>query len=187
MGRQGQIRGFRKRRRNQGDVGVACSDKSLVIMHLNANGLSEESVYDISSAADSKDVNVICVTETHFRKEQNIVHHEIPGYNVFEARRSDISEDKGGGGLAVYCRDNGPLYKLHSPSIRNPRCAFVNNERLWVLCETQAYKTAICCIYMGFNQEDGRHEEWNQLIYATISEEQNDLRRRGFRVCVWPF
>ena len=184
MGRQGQIRGFRKRRRNQGDVGVACSDKSLVIMHLNANGLSEESVYDISSAADSKDVNVICVTETHFRKEQNIVHHEIPGYNVFEARRSDISEDKGGGGLAVYCRDNGPLYKLHSPSIRNPRCAFVNNERLWVLCETQAYKTAICCIYMGFNQEDGRHEEWNQLIYATISEEQNDLRRRGFRVCV---
>ena len=184
MGRKTSTKNFRKRKRQSDNVGVACSDSELIIMHLNANGLSEESIFDIATAADSKSVNIVCVTETHLRREQNIVHHEIPGFNVFETRRSDVSEDKGGGGIAIYCRNDGPLFKLHSPAINNPLCAFVNNERLWVLCETKSYKTAVCCIYMGCNNADDRHEVWNQLIYATVSEEQNDLRRRGFRVCI---
>ena len=184
MGRKTSVKNFRKRKRLNGDVGVASRERNLTIMHLNCNGLTEETIHDLTCAASSKSVNVICLTETHLRREQNIVHHNIDGFNLFESRRSDISEEKGGGGLAVYCRDDGPLFKLHNPSIMNPMCAFVNNERIWVLCETQAYKTAICCVYMGCQNEDNRHEEWNQLIYATISEEQNDLRRKGYRVCI---
>ena len=99
-------------------------------MHLNCNSLTEETIHDLTCAASSKSVNVICLTETHLRREQNIVHHTIDGFNLFESRRSDVSEDKGGGGLAVYCRDDGPLFKLHNPSILNPMCAFVNNEEL---------------------------------------------------------
>ena len=184
MGRKGSVKCFRKRKRVQGDVGVADQEKELTICHLNANGLNEESVHDLTVAASNRNVNVICVSETKFRREQNIVHQAIDGFNLFETRRSDVSEDKGGGGLAVYCRDNGPLFKLHSPTIRNPVCAFVNNERIWVLCETQSFKTAICCAYLGCNNDDNRHEEWNQLIYTTIGEEQNDLRRKGYRVCL---
>ena len=178
------MRNFRKRKRAQGDVGVAQQENELTICHLNVNGLSEESVHDLANAACNRNVKVICVSETKFRREQNIVHQSIEGFNLFETRRSDVSEDKGGGGLAVYCRDNGPLFKLHSPPIRNPLCAFVNNERIWVLCETQSFKTAICCAYLGCNTDDNRHEEWNQLIYTTIGEEQNDLRRKGYRVCI---
>ena len=165
-------------------MGVACKENELTIMNLNANGLSETSVHDLINAAEARNVKVIAVTESHFRLEQNIIHHDIPGFNKFEARRSNVSEDKVGGGIVIYCRTDGPLFKLHSPAIKNPMSAFVNNERLWVLCETQSYKTAICCVYMGCHYDDGRHEVWNQLIYATISEEQNDLRRKGFRVCI---
>ena len=161
-----------------------CKQSELTIMHLNVNGLSETSVHDLSAAVEARNVNVLAVTESHFRREENIAHHDIPGFTKFEARRSNVSEDKGGGGIVVYCRNDGPLFKLHSPAIKSPMSAFVNNERLWVMCETQSFKTAICCVYMGCHYDDGRHEEWNQLIYATISEEQNDLRRRGFRVCV---
>ena len=163
---------------------MMCRENELTIMHINANGLSETSVHDLSIAAESRNVKVLAVTESHFRREENQIHHDIPGFTKFEARRSNISEDKGGGGIVVYCRNDGPLYKLHAPIIKNPMSAFVNNERLWVLCETQSFKTAICCVYMGCHYDDGRHDEWNQLIYATISEEQNDLRRSGFRVCV---
>ena len=184
MARKGSARGFRKRKREQGDVGVACEKKDLTIMHLNANGLSEETVYDVASAAAVKDVGIIAISETHFRREQNIIHHNIEGYNLFEPRRSDASEDKGGGGIAIYCQSNGPLFKVHSPAIKNPVCAFVNNERIWVLSETKAFKTAICCVYMGCNYNDDRNDEWNNLIYTTIGEEQNDLRRQGFRVCI---
>ena len=184
MGRKTSVRSFRKRKRAQGDVGVAQQENELTICHLNVNGLSEESVHDLANAACNRNVKVICVSETKFRREQNIVHQSIEGFNLFETRRSDVSEDKGGGGLAVYCRVDGPLFKLHSPIIRNPLCAFVNNERIWVLCETQSFKTAICCVYLGCTYDDNRHDEWNQLIYSTISEEQNDLRRKGYRVCV---
>ena len=161
-----------------------CKESELTIMHLNVNGLSETSVHDLTAAVEARNVKVLAVTESHFRREENINHHDIPGFTKFEARRSNVSEDKGGGGIVVYCRDDGPLFKLHSPAIKNPMSAFVNNERLWVVCETQSFRTAICCVYMGCHYDDGRHDEWNQLIYATISEEQNDLRRRGFRVCV---
>ena len=184
MGRKSTVRNFKRRRQARGDVGVASRENELTIMTLNVNGLTESSIHDLTNAAEDRNVKVICCTETHFRKEQNQIHHSIPGFNMFETRRSDVSGDKAGGGIIVYCRDNGPLYKLHNPTIQNPMSAFVNNERMWVLCETQSYKTAICCVYMGCQYEDNRHDNWNQLIYATISEEQYDLRQRGFRICI---
>ena len=44
MGRKTSVRSFRKRKRAQGDVGVAQQENELTICHLNVNGLSEESV-----------------------------------------------------------------------------------------------------------------------------------------------
>ena len=37
---------------------------------------------------------------------------------------------------------------------------------------------------LGCNYNDDRNDEWNNLIYTTIGEEQNDLRHQGFRVCI---
>ena len=87
------MRNFRRRKRKQGDVGVACQENQLTVCHLNANGLSEESVHDLSYAATIRNVKVICVTETKFRREQNIVHHSIEGFKLFETRRSDAGRD----------------------------------------------------------------------------------------------
>ena len=78
---------------------MMCRENELTIMHINANGLSETSVHDLSIAAESRNVKVLAVTESHFRREENQIHHDIPGFTKFEARRSNISEDKGGGGI----------------------------------------------------------------------------------------
>ena len=37
---------------------------------------------------------------------------------------------------------------------------------------------------LGCNYNDDRNDEWNNLIYTTLGEEQNDLRHQGFRVCI---
>merc|ERR1711934_1034961 len=112
MGRKSSVRNFRKRKRAQGDVGVMHQENELTICHLNVNGLNEESIHDLANAASNRNVKVICVSETKFRREQNIIHHSIEGFNLFESRRSDVSEDKSGGGLAVYCRDGLVLHQL---------------------------------------------------------------------------
>ena len=76
------MRNFRKRKRARGDIGVVQQESELTICHLNVNGLSEESVHDLANAASNRNVKVICVTETKFRLEQNIVHHNIEGFNL---------------------------------------------------------------------------------------------------------
>ena len=79
---------------------------------------------------------------------------------MFEARRSDVSGDRDGGGIAVYCKTtDGLIYlvisryldisSLHDPNIDNLDFVRVKNERLWVLCETQGCKTAFCAVYLG--------------------------------------
>ena len=141
MGRTSSIKNFKRRLRARRDVGVADQQSEFTLLHLNCNGLSETSVYDLSQAATTLNANVICVTESHFRREQQIDHHDIEGFNKFEARRSSVAEDKGGGGLVVYCRSDGPIFRKHAPPIQNTQYMFVNNERLWVLCETRN-----CCV-----------------------------------------
>ena len=117
---------FKKRYALRQDVGYVEKKSSLCVMSLNVNGLTQSSVHDIEAAVNERKVDIVAVTETKFRLEENPVHHHISGYKSFETRRSDVAEDRGGGGIIVYYRE-GLNVKQHSPPINNPLSSFVNS------------------------------------------------------------
>ena len=172
---------FRKRKAMHHDVGYIEKKSNLCVMALNVNGLSTSSVNDIQATVEAKKVDLVSITETKFRLEESPDHHVIPGYKFFEARRSNVAEDKGGGGILVYYRE-GLSVKKHSPLINSQMSAFVNNERLWTLVHGNKYKTAVCTVYVACQYDDDRNSNWNQLLYACIRKEQAELRGKGYRI-----
>jgi exonuclease III len=178
------VGGFRHRRRLRGDLGIVNKCVKVAMMHLNANGLGQISVQDVNNACTRDNLMVAAITETHFRSEQSLDHHIIPGYKTFESRRSDVAGDKPGGGVLIYCKESeGIVFRQHTPDISSPDCAFVDRERCWVIFETPGFKTAVCAVYMGCQYSDNRHTLWNTRIYSVIMQEQADLRKKGFRIC----
>ena len=174
---------FKKRKALRQDVGYVEEKSNLSVMALNVNGLTESSIHDIEAAIESKKSDLIAVTETKFRLEENPDHHNIQGYKFFEARRSNVAEDKGGGGIIVYYRE-GLSVTRHSPPIDGQLSAFVNNERLWTIVKGNIYKTAVCTVYCACQYDDDRNSNWNQLLYACIRKEQAELRKQGYRILV---
>merc|ERR1719341_3143430 len=69
---------FRKRKALKQDIGYVEKKSNLCIMALNVNGLTQSSIHDIEAAASSKRVDIVAVTETKFRLEENPDHHKIP-------------------------------------------------------------------------------------------------------------
>ena len=181
--RKTSVFNFKKRRALRQDIGYVEKKSNLCVMSLNVNGLTQSSIHDIEAAVVSKRVDLVTVTESKFRLEENPDHHMIPGFKTFEARRSDVAEDKGGGGIIVYYRE-GLSVTRYSPPIACQMSAFVNNERLWTIVEGNKYKTAVCTVYCACQYDDDRNSNWNQLLYARIREEQADLRRKGYRILV---
>ena len=174
---------FKKQRALKHDVGYVEKKSSLCVMSLNVNGLTESSIHDIRASIEAKKVDIVSISETKFRLEESPDHHKIEGFNSFEARRSDVAEDKGGGGIIVYYRE-GLSVTRYSPPIAGQMSAFVNNERLWAVVEGNKYKTAVCTVYCACQYDDDRNSNWNQLLYARIREEQAELRRKGYRILV---
>ena len=74
---------FKKRRALRQDIGYVEKKSNLCVMSLNVNGLTQSSIHDIEAAASSKRVDIVAVTETKFRLEENPDHHKIPGFNFF--------------------------------------------------------------------------------------------------------
>ena len=181
--RRTSVYNFKKRRALRQDVGYIEKKANLCVMSLNVNGLTQSSIHDIEAAIASKRVDIVTVTETKFRLEENPVHHKIPGFKTFEARRSDVAEDKGGGGIIVYYRE-GLSVTRYSPPIACQMSAFVNNERLWTVVEGNKFKTAVCTMYCACQYDDDRNSNWNQLLYSRVREEQAELRRKGYRILV---
>ena len=174
---------FRKQKALKRDVGYVEKRSKLCVMALNVNGLTQSSVHDIEAAIEAKKVDIVSVTETKFRLEEDPDHHLIPGFKFFEARRSNVAEDKSGGGILVYYRE-GLSVTHYSPVINSQLSAFVNNERLWTIVEGNKYKTAVCTVYCACQYDDDRNSNWNQLLYACIRDEQAELRRKGYRILV---
>ena len=70
--------------------------------------------------------------ETKRRLEECDIDVTIPGYSVHEALRSNVAEDKDGGGIALYTKlSDGLMFKRHTPDIN------------------QSSKTAVCGVYLG--------------------------------------
>ena len=70
----------------------------------------------------------------------------------------------------------------HSPDIVDREDHFVNKERFWVKTHSASTKTAVCGAYYGCQSADDRHAWWNDAMFATIHEEEAELRAQGYRI-----
>ena len=144
----------------------------LTIGFLNTNGLSDTSLDDLRRAVVSKDLDVLGLVETKYRQEEWHKRIEIQGYECHEVRRSSANGDRAGGGIAVLTRKkSGLVFKPYSPTISSEQLAYVNNERLWLTYGSGTGRTAICVLYLGFQDSTDRHGQWNDGIFAVLEEE----------------
>ena len=170
---------FRKTRATRKALGVINRKQTLSLLYFNARGLSQSSLSDIKVALERKKSRCCHCS----RNASSFTECSIDDYKVFETRRSDVAEDKCGGGISVYCKTSeGLMFKRFSPIIEEENLVFVDKERLWILCDSVGFKTAICGVYMGCQFTDNRNDSWNSRIYSVIMREQADLRRKGYRI-----
>ena len=156
--------------------------KFLRVACLNVDGWSEQSRFDVLAAIESKHVDVFSLVETHARREDK-EELKIPGFEVFQCTRQEATSDKKGGGIACLVRKSaGVKFKKLTPNIPRADLNYVANERLWVTYQSQHGKTAICTVYLGFYNRDGRHYNWNKGILEVLAEEVRELRESGHRV-----
>ena len=58
----------------------------------------------------------------------------------------------------------------------------MNKKRLWITYNSKAGKTAVCCLYMGFQNSTDSHGQWNDDIFSVVSSEVFDLHTLGYWV-----
>ena len=164
-------------------VGVLDRKQSLNLALLNVDGLSSSTFEDVHSVIQQKSLDLCILLETKRREEEIGSDISIPGYTLKEIRRSDAAEDKAGGGIAYYTKQqDGLIFKEHSPPIANPTLHYVRNERFWVTIDSLMMKTAICGVYLGCQHPDDRHGQWNDGLLQVLQDESAALRAKGYRV-----
>ena len=158
---------------------------SLKASFLNVDGLSEAKLADITSTVLSTSPDIFFLLETKRRFEEIGIDISVPGYELSEFRRSDLSGDRAGGGIAVYTKNTGGLlFKSYTPAIAHSDFEFVQNERFWVTVDSMNCKTAICGVYMACQLNGDVHGEWNDRLYWVLHQECEVLRSEGYRVVV---
>ena len=165
------------------NLGVIGNKGKLKTCFLNVDGLNDVTFEGVKTTVDSKKPDMVFLVETKRRCETTNIDINIPNYTLHEACRSDIANDKDGGGIAVFTKvSDGIVFKRYTPDIPDLNAAFVANERVWVTVESQSCKTAVCGLYMGCQFGDDRNADWNNTIYQTLQHESFTLRSQGYRV-----
>ena len=169
-----------------GHAGAMEKKMTTVIGFLNVNGYNTKTMVDVNLAIGRKGVDIFCLAETKLRKEDRMKIFK-EDFEVFETRREDCNnkgeKDRNGGGLAILAKKKeGVVYKRYQPQIAKAELGYVEKERLWITYESQSSKTAVCCVYMGFQAEDDRHKVWNEGILQVLGDEIFKLRGKGFRI-----
>ena len=185
QGKQIKQNNLRRTRDGGGEEGVVRRRNSLGIGMLNLDGVKEQGMMNIGEAINKKELDVFCMIETKLVKEDR-KKIEKEGFDVFEQRREKANNDKKGGGLAILMRKKaGVAFKRFHPVIQDPRLAYVEKERMWITYDSQGGKTAICCVYMACNENQGIScVDWNEGIYKVLSAEIFKLRGQGYRITI---
>ena len=166
-------------------VGVVERKGNLKCAMLNVDGLSPSTLEDIKEVFVKKQPDLCYILESKRREEDIGIDIAIDGYAFHEVRRSDVSGDKGGGGLVCYTRIvDGVVFQEYKPDIGDPDKHFVAKERMWMKTESSVLKTAICGAYFGCQTVDDKYGCWNEAMYDTLHEEVTLLKNQGFRVVV---
>ena len=101
--------------------------ENIKVMMLNARGLDDVTEHNTISLIRNQKPEVMGIIETHLREEDGSRKICVPeGYMKVEVRRSDLDDDKNGGGIMVlYKRAQGVRIeekKLLIPTLMDPSC-----------------------------------------------------------------
>ena len=163
---------------------LRCKD-DLKSSFINIDGLTDAKLEDVTSTVLSRSPDLFFLLETKRREEEIGTDISVPGYDVTEIKRSDVSGDRPGGGIAFYTKNTaGLLFKRHSPNIPHADLEYVQNERFWVTLDSLQCKTAICGVYVACQLSRDQHGTWNEGIYWVLRQECIALRSAGYRVQV---
>ena len=171
---------LQKLRRRQEDEEVEPTrKKSVGIGLLNLGGMTTQGMEDVKRMVQLKDLDVLCLVETHVRKEDK-EGVEVPGFQSHECRRE--GNEKKGGGLAILTRSGDMVFSRLQPSVKSIEYEYVTRERMWVTYSSKHGKTAVCCIYLACSNKDKSHVAWNRGILEVVGEEVFKLRGKGYRI-----
>ena len=126
------------------------------------------------------------ILETHLREEDGSRKVSFPeGYMKVEVRRSDLDDDKNGGGIMVlYKRAQGVRIEEKKLKIRGQENQFVKNERVWMSIKTKTDKLAVGFVYVAAENRSEKNKEkfdrWNDSIYTVLEDDMKKLRREGY-------
>ena len=163
--------------------GVAEVKKSLRFALLNVDGLGPGTFHDVVDTVNKKQPDLCILLETKRRFEDLSRDITIDGYDLTEITRSNVANDRAGGGLAFYTkRGDGLIFEPHCPDIPDASHSFVAKERYWVTVKTAESKTAVCGLYLGCQYQDNRFSSWNDMIYLVVQIEAAILRAQGYRI-----
>ena len=168
-----RMSGRKPQRKNVGDISELTRKRSVGIGLLNLQGKSEKGVEDLKRMVEMKDLQIMCLVETHVRKEDKDG-IEIPGFNSHQCLRE--GNEKRGGGLAILTRRGGIVFSRYQPSVKALELAYVAKERMWVTYSCQQEKTAVCCIYLACANKENSHVAWNKGILDVVRDEIFQLR-----------
>ena len=162
--------------------------ENIKVMMINARGFDEVTEHDVVSLIKNQKPEILGVLETHLREEDGSRKVDTPeGYSKFEVRRSDLDDDKDGGGLMVmYKKTQGIKIEEKKLKIRKKENNFVAKERAWLTVKTKTDKLAVGFVYVAaenrseINKE--RFNKWNDAIYEVLDEDIRKLRNEGFKI-----
>ena len=163
------------------------TERIKIVLH-NARGFDALTEHDTVNLIKSQKPEVVGILETHLREEDGTRKVNTPeGYSKIEVRRSDLADDKDGGGIMViYKRAQGIKIEQKNLKIRKKENIFVEKERIWVSVKTKEEKLAVGFVYMAAENraEKNRVEfnRWNDSIYEVLEEDIRKLRKEGFKV-----
>ena len=121
---------FNRKIRNMRNVQVFEMEQTIGIGLLNMQGKSRKGMEDVERAVKVQGLDVLCLVETHVRKEDR-KGPSIEGFITHQARREGT--DKKGGGLAILVRDKkGIAFTRLKPDIKCERLGYVSKERMWL-------------------------------------------------------
>ena len=162
--------------------------ENIKIMMLNARGLDDVTEHDTINLIRNQKPEVMGIIETHLREEDGSRKICVPeGYMKIEVRRSDLEDDKDGGGIMVlYKRAQGIRIEEKKIKIRLQANKFVEKERVWVSVKTKTDKLAVGFVYVASENRSEKNKEkfnrWNDSIYTVLEDDMRILRREGYKV-----
>lgn len=137
----------------------SAKDAHLSLCTFNARSvLALEKAELLADFIAERDYDVVCLTETWWRKDTNCSVRIPPGYNVIHSPRSKQSGKTGGGGVAI-------IFKSHLDLKVRRQGQSMTFESIQADFTYQSTKIALCAVYLPRKPAgDAFFEEFSQLI-----------------------